>query len=373
MILKPTLKPFHIKTQNIDYLIIGQGLAGSLLSWLLLQEGQNVVVVDEHRPRAASHVAAGIINPITGRRYVKSWMIEILLPVARSTYKSIEQEFGISIFHERNILRCLFNSREENDWLARSGEPSYAPYMLDEAELGGYQSLTELAFSYGELRQSAQVDLPLLVSVLRNYLREKGVLMEAAFDYDALEIKSDAVSYKDINAKKVIFCEGRLGAENPYFSYLPFNLAKGEVLFIRIPEAHFEKLLKHRVFIVPVKDDLYWVGASYDWDFEDEEPTPEGGAFLRERLEDILKVPFEVVTHTAAIRPTVKDRRPFLGLHPEFPALAIFNGLGTKGASLGPYWAKRFCQFLLKEERLDEAVSINRFADLYVKKGKSSS
>ena len=343
------------------------------MSWNLIQEGQRILVIDQEQERIASKVAAGIINPITGRRYVKSWMIDQLLPLARDLFLDLEKELNISIYHPRSILRCLFNNREENDWLVRSGDPGYAKYMSDEAELGPYEQHTELAFSYGEVQHAAQVDLPLLIQRYRSFLLEKNKLLAANFDWDVLKIGEDSISYNGIKAKGVIFCEGSRAVNNPYFSYLPFKLAKGEVLIIRIPEADFQKLLKHRVFIVPLSNGLYWIGASYEWQFEDDKPTPEGKSFLVERLNDILKVPFEIVTHTAALRPTVKDRRPFLGEHPEFSRLFIFNGLGTKGASLGPYWAKKMTQYLLKNTPLEESVDIKRFVKDYENSQKSPS
>ena len=110
-----------------------------------------------------------------------------------------------------------------------------------------------------------------------------------------------------------------------------------------------------------MQDGLYWAGSTCGRKYADGRPTVEGREYLEGRLRDILKLPFEVVEHRAAIRPTVKDRRPFLGRHPEYPQLALFNGLGAKGASLGPFWAKHMADFLIKNVTLEEAVDIGRF------------
>ncbi len=344
-----------------NFLIIGQGLAGTLLAHFLRKAGKSVHVLDQYRERAATQVAAGIINPITGRRYVKSWRVDELIPFARQTYRELESLLGISVFHERNIIRTLFNSKEENDWLARTGEEGYEKYMLDEAGLEEYAPFTVPAFSYGEVRHSAQVDIGLLAQAYRRQLREEGALMEGAVDYTQLKMEEGSVRYGPLSADMAIFCEGHWARYNPFFSYLPFGGAKGQVLIVRIPAVQFEKILKHRVFIVPLQDGLYWVGSTYGWKYEDDAPTAEGRAYLEERLRDIMKTPFEIVEHRAAIRPTVKDRRPFLGRHPEFPQLGIFNGLGTKGASLGPFWAQHMADFLLKNVKLGEDVDIIRF------------
>jgi glycine oxidase len=342
----------------VDFLVVGQGLAGTLITHFLQERGKTVRVVDPGHVGAASTVAAGLINPVTGRRYVKSWYFDQLWPAAKETYLRLEQQLDISFFHPRPIIRTLFNHREENDWHLRMSNPAYQAYISEEADPGRYKEHTIPAYSYGELRIGAQVDLATLIRTFRKELKQKGLLLEAFLDYDLLEINDQGVSYKDIEAGQVVFCEGYRAAQNPYFDYLPFGGAKGEVLIVKIPGADFYKLFKHRIFIVPLGEDLYWIGSAYEWKYEDDQPTETGRNYLLGRLEEVLQLPFEVIDHRAAIRPTVKDRRPFLGRHPKWPVLSIFNGLGTKGASLGPFFARQMVDFLLDGTEVDPAVSI---------------
>ncbi len=346
---------------KIDYLIIGQGLAGSLLAHFLEQAGRSVFVIGQQNEGAASSVAAGLINPITGRRFVKSWQVDRLIPFARQTYRALEQQLGIEIFHERPILRALASPKEENDWLARSADPAFAPYILDQAELGRYVGRIQPAFAYGEVQHSAQAEIGRLAAAYCRYLEGKGAYREAPFDYQQLQIEGGGVVYQGIAADTIVFCEGRWAKQNPFFGYLPFHGDKGEVLIVRIPEAGFEKILKQGIFIVPLSDGRYWIGSNYVKNPADDAPTAAGADYLRTALENLLQCPFEVLEHRAAIRPTVKDRRPFLGRHPQYPRLAIFNGLGTKGASLGPYWAHHLAEHLVADAALDEAVDIRRF------------
>ncbi len=347
--------------KETDFIIVGQGLAGTLMAHFLQKNNKSVLVIDPGEGGRATDVAAGIINPITGRRYVKSWRVDELIPFARETYRELEVQLEVSIFHQRNIIRTLFNAREENDWLLRTAEPGYGRYMPDRADLGEYARHTVLAYGYGEVRYSAQVDIGLLASAYRDYLEKNDCLLPEKLDYREIRLEGGKVSYKGRQAGTMIFCEGSAAVHNPFFNFLPFGGAKGEVLIIKIPDASFDKILKHRVFIVPLADNTYWVGSTYGWKYEDNQPTAEGHRFLMDRLKEVLAVPFEVIEHRAAIRPTVKDRRPFLGLHPEFMQLAIFNGLGTKGASLGPFFAHHMSEFLLKGKPLDQQVSIGRF------------
>lgn len=352
-------------SRQVDFLIIGQGIAGTLLTHFLLQDGYRVQVIDPAHPHSASRVAAGIINPITGRRFIKSWKIEELLPFARQTYRDIEKQLDIEIFHERGLIRSIFNVRQENDWMTRTGDPAYAGYVKEPPELGAYRSRIEAAHGYGEVRQAAQVDLEKVIDAYRRYLDDRECLRADSFRHEEMKIEQEQVLYEDISARRVVFCEGYWGAFNPFFNYLPFKGDKGDALIVRIPGIHFKKIIKHKVFIVPIEEDRYWIGATYIKQFDTEAPTEVGRREMLRRLQATLKVPFEVIEHRAAVRPTVRDRRPFLGVHPAFDRLAIFNGLGTKGTSLGPLFARHLADFLTRDTPLEEAVNIKRFESFF--------
>lgn len=358
--------------EQLDYLIVGQGLAGTLLAFYLLSENRTVKVIDFPHPGGASAVAAGVINPVTGRRIARSWRIEELLPFAKQTYLKMEQLLGIDIWRERNILRALHNNFEENEWDRRSAFPEYQPYFETNADAGGLSGKLRQPFAWGELRQSVQTAIPELVAVFRSWLNEQQLLVEADFNVEEIIIGEKSVTYQQFTAKKILFCEGARALQNPFFNYLPFVVTKGELLIVRIPDAGFKKMIKHRIFIIPVSSvpgnpevqepDIYWVGSTSRWEFEGPMPSEESKKWLIKQLDSVLEIPYEIITHLAGIRPTVQDIRPFLGLHPSYPALAIFNGLGTKGASLGPYFARHMADFLLGNADLDPEVDISRFS-----------
>jgi glycine/D-amino acid oxidase-like deaminating enzyme len=345
-----------------DFLIVGQGLAGTLISHFLIALGKKVLVMAKSLPGASSECAAGIINPVTGRRFAKSWRYDELFPFAKRTYLQLEELLGLSLWHELNIIRLLQNQIDENEWGRRSVFPEYKPYIVESPDPRCFVSKVIIEKPIGELQQCAQVAVPQLISRFGVFLRSSSSYIDEAFDYDMLEFDGKDPVYKSIRPGQIIFSEGAKAIHNPFFNYLPFSVTKGELLHVKIPSASFTKMIKNKVFIVPLQNDEYWVGSTSRFEFENAEPSPENGQWLLNRLSEFLTIPFEVISHKAAIRPTVFDIRPFLGMHPEFPKLAIFNGLGTKGALLGPYFAYQLADHLTKGKNLDTEVDIMRFS-----------
>lgn len=301
---------------------------------------------------AASSVAAGIINPITGRRFVRSWRIEELLPEARALYGELEQELGVQLWYELPLIRTLFNRGEQNDWLARGGDAGYAIYLDDRPELDNLPALTHPAFGYAGVRQAARVDVGLLVRSYRERLEREGRFRSELVDYTALPPGYD----------RYVFCEGWRARFNPYFDYLPHGGAKGEILLVRTTGPLLASMFKHRVFVVPIRTDTYWVGATNDNTFTDDLPSPAAGDYLRQRLDEVLRDPYEVLAQRAAVRPTVRDRRMLIGQHPQHLPYYIFNGLGTKGASLAPLGSRWLLDLLDRGRAVPAEVDIRRFS-----------
>jgi len=187
---------------------------------------------------------------------------------------------------------------------------------------------------------------------------ENDIFFEEKFDYNKIESQNNSLVYKQIKTSKIIFCEGWRSCFNPYFSDLPHEAAKGELLIIRIPKIQLNKMIKSGVFVVPIGDEKYWVGSTYEWDNLNDTSTGSARINLIKRLEKVLEVPYEILEHHAAVRPVFKHRRPVIGMHSEHQQLGIFNGLGTKGASIAPFWAAHFSQHLCEGTPLDKEVDV---------------
>lgn len=344
----------------LPYLIVGQGIAGSLLAWFLQKANQPFMIIDNGHQNASSKIAAGIINPITGRRFVKSWMIEELLPFAKETYLEIQAELGLDVWKELDIIRFFSNNAEGNNWLTKTTWEGYDKYLNKTSDELNLDKFIHDEAGYGGVR-GAQVDLNIIITAFQKYFLNKGQLIQEQFDYSQLMIENNGISYKNIKAKKILFCEGYSAFKNPWFSHLPYESAKGEVLILRIPSLQITDIIKKHLFIVPIEKDLFWFGSNYEWDDLTEEPTEKGKKDLIEQLKGILKVDYEIVDHLAAVRPVLKDRRPVIGLHPEYPQIGILNGLGTKGTSIGPYWAAQMVNYLHKNETIEVEIDVKRF------------
>lgn len=361
--------------QSIDYLILGQGIAGTILDFQARKMGKKTIVINQPNPESASRVSAGLINPITGRKFVKSWMMDQLLPAAIEAYQGLTELLGINFFEPQPIIRALATQKDENNWMVRSSIPSYLPFVKDYPDLGVYKNALAPAYGYGEVIGGGRVQVESLLTAYANYLTAQNAYLQAAFEYDKIIFTPSGIIYKNIHAQRIIFCEGFGVTNNPYFNHLPVQGNKGEVLIVRIPDLAAQKITKQGVFLVPLNnanhtnhssnanDGLFWVGSTYFKAFEDAQPSELGKATLLEKLEKILRMPFEVVQHRAAIRPTVPDRRPLIGVHEAFKQLVLFNGMGTKGASIAPYWSKRLLACLENHTPIDEVVSLLRYAN----------
>jgi len=354
----------------MKFLIIGQGLAGTLTGFRLEKAGQHVHYIDANHQTAASQVAAGIVNPITGRRFVKSWRIDELIPEAKTLYRELENLLGVKLWYAQPLIRTLYNRGDLNDWQARSADPGYPEYMEDDPDPGRIPALTNPVFAYAGVRHAARVDIPTLVSTYRQKLVAEGRITEAVFDYATIPalLGADAGAEEGLKSNgsptydRVICCEGWRARHNPWFNYLPHGGNKGEVLIVKTKAPILDRMFKHRVFLVPLADDTYWIGATSENRFTDDSPTPANRSFLADRLAEVLTgTDYEIINHRAAVRPTVKDRRMFIGHHPEVPQLWILNGLGTKGASLAPLGSRWLVQALLGGHALPPEVEIARF------------
>ena len=321
---------------NADFLIVGQGLTGSLVASMLEDHGYSILIYDALRSYSASQHAAGLINPISGRRFVKSWNYDQLEKDFKMAYQKIENKLNVSILRKHKIELCLTTVKEENDLLSQSVRYNYEHLL----QLNESNNITKNIYSIYSLL-GYKVDIINLIVRFRNYWLNKNVLIEEDFDHSSLTQTENKWTYKGNQFSSIIFCEGADVSANPFFKDLPIIPNKGQMMWIELDGLSIDTSLKHQVI---VSSDLQrkWVGATYEWIFQTIEPTPDGLKDLKSKLEHFIHVPYNVISHHAGIRPTTADRRPIIQRHSEHKEMWVINGMGTKGASLAPTIVQEF-------------------------------
>ena len=342
--------------KKIDYLIVGQGIAGTWLSYELIQRGYEVMVLNHETEKTSSQKAAGLYNPITGRKMLKTWRCDALFQQLESDYFELEARLDKLFVYPKPIYRPFLTAADQNDWQGRLSDLGYEPYVKEVSHKSMH--IEHIHDPYGGvlLARTGYVDLPGFVSAYRKWLIEKGCYKSEYLDANQISFEKATVKYKDWEAQKIIFCEG-VGASH-HWRALPFRPVRGEIMDVEC-DLSTEWIINQGVFIIP-KGGYFTVGSSYDHSLLTYEPQASGLKTIEERLKRIFRGKIKIREARAGVRPATYDRKPFIGMHKEYETLAIFNGFGTKGVSLCPYFAKHFVDVLTGKSQLDKEVDVQR-------------
>ncbi len=327
-------------------------------------------MIDDGQPSSASRVASGIINPVTGRRYVTTWMIDEIMPFALLCYEEMGKTLGIDVVARKNIIdffpsvqmREAFIDRLEND-------NTYLQSFPDQNHFNQYFNYD---FGCGEISPCYAINLQLLMESWQKKLKELNdpnfIIGNETFHHEELKVHEDGIQYKNIKAKKIIFCNGTGTINYPWFQLLPFAPNKGEAMIIECKGMNNQFIFKRSLSLVPLAEkDLFWLGSNYAWEFEHDQPTEQFHKQARSLLDKWLKLPYKIVEHRASVRPATLERRPFVGFHPQFPSIGILNGMGSKGTSLAPFFANQLVQHMVHGLPITPEANVNRFARILSK------
>jgi hypothetical protein len=343
---------------------VGQGLAGTWLSYYLSQQGISFVIINSASQASASKVASGVINPVTGRRMVQTWIIEEVLPFSVSAYTSMQdllntkiiQEAPVFLIHPSKQMKESFEYRLQHDNV-------YLQEMDENISTSNFNT----PFGTGFIDSCYWIDLNEMLLKWKFFQTQAENYIVDDFQLKDAIITHENVTWKNIVADKIIFCDGINAFNNPYFNALPFAPNKGEALIVQVKNLPPQFIYKSTITLVPWKDDLFWVGSNYEWDFDHVNPSESFKQKMIKALDQLLTIPYEIKDHLVGVRPANKERRPFVGYHPIQKNVGILNGLGTKGCSLAPYFAAQFIANDIFNKPIHPEACLSRFKELLSK------
>ncbi|UCD59848.1 MAG: FAD-binding oxidoreductase [Flavobacteriaceae bacterium] len=348
----------------VDYLIVGLGLAGIAFCERLEQHGRTFCVVNDDS-QTSSNIAGGLYNPVILKRFSLAWKADEQMKMILPFYKTLEDKLKTRLDYKVPVLRILASVEEQNFWFEAADKKKLQPYLSTKL-LGNNNSCIKAPFGYGEVLHTGRVDTQGLVKAYSGYLSAKKLLTGETFNFDDLKINSNSISYRTMNAKRIVFATGYGLKSNGYFNYLPLNGTKGELLTINAPRLKEERVIKSSVFIIPIGNNHYRIGATYKWKDKTNEPTLEARQELLTKLDTFLNCDYKILNHVAGIRPTVADRRPLVGKHPVFNHMYLLNGFGSRGVMIAPYASDQLYEYIENGRAIDPEMDIKRYDKDYI-------
>jgi len=330
--------------QAVETLIVGQGLAGTCLAWELWHRGAEFLLVDRECGPASSQVAAGLINPVTGKSWTMSWRYAEFFAAAREFYRQVEPLLGGGVFFHELAVARLFGASERAKVEAKMAGCELAQREVALAPPWRGEQAWEIA-------GAARLDSPGFIAASKEFFRRHGRYRQATADATG--------EVAGVTAERSVFCEGAVGLLGGMASCLPSRCAKGEILTLAIPGLDEPRLVVgNGGWLVPVGNQRYKAGAPYQWDLLDGGPTAVGRAWVERLVTGLLDLPFEVLEHVAGIRPIVRQSQPVIGPLPGRGQVIIFNGLGSKGALYAPGTAASLAAWLLDNAPIDAELTL---------------
>lgn len=348
----------------LDYLIVGLGLAGISFCEQLEKNGNSYKVISD-TSQTSSLVAGGLYNPVILKRFTLAWNAKEQLEVAIPFYGNLEKKLRVKLNYPLPVFRRFASIEEQNLWFEACDKKGLSEYLSVEIHPNKNPKI-DAPFGYGEVLGTGRIDTRTLVTSYKTYLNSKDILTAQTFEHCELRLGEGHIKYKSLKARKIVFAEGFGMKKNPYFNYLPMQGSKGEYLFIKAPDLKERKAIKSSIFCIPEADDIYRVGANYAREDKTNEPTGAAKSELLKKWDSLIRCEYEVIDHVAGVRPTVSDRMPLVGRHPQHHDMYVLNGFGSRGVMTGPYASEQLYKSISEDFTLDGELNIARFAEKQV-------
>ena len=329
--------------KKYEYIIIGQGLAGSAMAWRLYFNNKSFIIIDSQAKFSASKAALGIYNPITGRKNIKTWNAEILFKELEIFYKKIEKSLETKILYEKDIYRPFNNNKDVNDWDTRLGNNKYKKY-LKKIDKNGIVT-----------NGSGYLDVKKYLKETKKYFEHIGRYKVNNIKNDDLLNKNNNVGIEGYNFEKIVMCRGINEKKMNLFSEIPLTPVAGNS--IKIKSNHFSYyILNKGISVFNITKNKLFAGSTYDNGY-----TNKGTSYLKKKIKKIINNEFKSLKSYFGIRPASRDRRPLVGKHDVINNLYLINGLGSKGVSQSPYCSKELFDYIENNKKINEEINIDRF------------
>lgn len=342
-----------------DYIIVGAGIAGISFAETAFLNDKSFIVISD-KSQNSSYIAAGLYNPVILKRFSMPLDAKEHLEYIKPFYRAIEERLKVKFDISLPIYRKFTSAEEQNNWFEAADKPGLSSFLSTTVVHTKYFGI-DSPFGYGEVLHTGYIDTDLFLDSYHQFLDEQNCLSKNTFNHDELHVNDEYIEYKGIKAKNIVFAEGFGLHANPYFKHLPLDGTKGELLIIKAPDLKLNVAINASIFMLPIGNDSYKIGATYEWYDKTAAPTEAGRNELIEKLEELISCDYTILHHFAGIRPTVKDRKPLIGTHNLYERVHLLNGLGTRGVMLGPPMAKALFDSIENNIAVDKKVSIHRF------------
>lgn len=306
--------------------------------------------------RSASKISAGMVNPIVLKKFNTFWLASEQIEMLTATMQEMKCYLGKTFFVQNPIYRIFHDPNEKLLWLKKRQRADLTPFLSDEIH-----HLDEINNPYqcGKVMQGGYLHVASFFESFYDYLSQNEYWVQELFDYQKLD--TDTLQYKDNQFQHIVFCEGNAVQHNPFFSFIPIKPNKGHQIEVKIEELTLQNVVKKKHFLIPLENGNFYYGGTYDREDTHPEINPLAVQELTEGLSWICNQDFEIVEKNTAFRPTVADRRPIIGKHPQYNNVFVFNGLGARGVLNGAYFSRQLFAFIENGIPIDDEVAIERF------------
>jgi len=342
--------------EYVDYIIVGDGYAALFFAHQLIKNQKSFRIFSEGN-KSASQVSAGMINPVVLKKFTTFWKAQEQISFLKSSLSEIEAYTGKNYLIDAPIHRIFHDENEQQLWL-RKAETEELSYFLDRDFR--YLDILNNPYGTGKVNRSARLDVKGFFNDLFTFFEERSYLIKEKFIYEQLDALDS--SYKGINFKHIIFCEGMGVKNNPYFSEIPVSPNKGHHIKVKLSKPLSDDItVKKKHFLFPVDEDRYFYGGTYDREQLHHHIDEIAVQQLKNGLSEFYPFDFEIDETHFGFRPTVKDRRPIIGRHEDHKNLYVFNGLGARGILNGCYFSASLYDLIEKGIPLPEEIDLLRF------------